>query len=55
LGVNSVAEQEKVDAIIDDEIPYQFAYCGGEVFPQWLSDGKIQNNLQNVTIIICVL
>jgi hypothetical protein len=55
LGMKVMAEHEEVDACIGDSVPYQFAYSGGEIFPALLKDGKISNQLQNDTMILCVL
>ncbi|GHS96607.1 hypothetical protein AGMMS50276_15270 [Synergistales bacterium] len=55
LDMNSMAEHETAGDIIGDKAPYQLTYGGGEIFPQWLGDGKIVNRFQNDTMIICIL
>jgi hypothetical protein len=55
LGVQSMAEHEKVKECIGLKTPYQFAYSGGEIFPSFLDNGKVVNHLQNDSLIICIL
>jgi hypothetical protein len=55
LGVKTMAEHEKMKDRLRDAVPYHFAYSGGEIFPERLSDGRIVNHLQNDSLIICVL
>jgi hypothetical protein len=55
LGTKVMAEHEAVDQCIGDTVPFQFAYSGGEIFPEFFEDGHISNHLQNDTIILCVL
>jgi hypothetical protein len=54
-GVQVTAEEEKVDEKIGDAAPYHFVYSGGEIFPEFLGDGKVVNHLQNDSLIICIL
>ncbi|MDR1740490.1 MAG: FIST C-terminal domain-containing protein [Synergistaceae bacterium] len=57
LAFDGDAELNAVAEILGDT-PYSLAYCGGEIFPQFLrSSGqpKVVNSLQNNTIIACVL
>jgi hypothetical protein len=54
-GVQITAEQEKVAACIGNTTPYHFIYSAGEIFPEFLSDNKIVNHLQNDSLIICIL
>jgi hypothetical protein len=55
LGVLYDAEIKKVNKGLQNKNDYSFAYCGGEIFPQKLPNGHIVNNLQNNTIIMCVI
>ncbi|MDR1581097.1 MAG: FIST C-terminal domain-containing protein [Synergistaceae bacterium] len=55
LGTKVMAEHDKVDECIGDTVAYHFVYSGGEIFPAFLEDGSISNQLQNDSMIICVL
>ncbi|MDR0652111.1 MAG: FIST C-terminal domain-containing protein [Synergistaceae bacterium] len=55
LGTKVMAEHDKVGEVIGDSVPYHFVYSGGEIFPAFLEDGNISNQLQNDSMIICVL
>ncbi|MDR1651797.1 MAG: FIST C-terminal domain-containing protein [Synergistaceae bacterium] len=55
LGTKVMAEHEEVERCIGDSVPYHFVYSGGEIFPAFLGDGKISNQLQNDTVIVCAL
>jgi hypothetical protein len=55
LGTKVMAEHDKVDECIGDSAVYHFVYSGGEIFPAFLEDGSISNQLQNDSMIICVL
>jgi hypothetical protein len=55
LGVQSLAEHEKVRDCIAGKAPYHFVYSGGEIFPSVLGGGKVVNHLQNNSLIICVI
>ncbi|MDR2376435.1 MAG: FIST C-terminal domain-containing protein [Treponema sp.] len=55
LGVQSMAEHEKVRDSIGSQAPYHFVYSGGEIFPSFLDNGKVVNHLQNDSLIICIL
>jgi hypothetical protein len=55
LGTKAMAEHDIVDECVGDAAAYQFAYSGGEIFPAFLEDGSISNQLQNDTMIVCVL
>ncbi|MDR2096329.1 MAG: FIST C-terminal domain-containing protein [Treponema sp.] len=55
LGMQVMAEHEKVRECIGNAVPYHFAYSGGEIFPADLGGGKVVNHLQNVSLIICIL
>jgi hypothetical protein len=55
LGGKVTLEMEKVEELIDDEIPYQFTYSAGEFFPVRLNDGTLTCQMQNCSIIVCAL
>lgn len=55
LGVMYDAEIKKVGKGLMNKNDFSFTYCGGEIFPQTLPNGHIVNNLQNNTIIMCVI
>jgi hypothetical protein len=55
LGLQIRAELEAVEARIAGTAPYQLVCSGGEISPQFLSNGKVVNHLQNNSIIICIL
>jgi hypothetical protein len=55
LGTKVMAEHDRVDECIGDSAAYHFVYSGGEIFPAFLEDGSISNQLQNDSMIICVL
>jgi hypothetical protein len=55
LGPNNTSENDKIIDIIGDSASYYSTYCGGEIFPQWLPDGKVVNHLQNYSLIICMI
>ncbi|MDR3333049.1 MAG: FIST C-terminal domain-containing protein [Synergistaceae bacterium] len=55
LGTKFMAEQEVVDGCIGDSAPYHFVYSGGEIFPAFFADGSVSNQLQNDTMILCIL
>ncbi|MDR3164035.1 MAG: FIST C-terminal domain-containing protein [Synergistaceae bacterium] len=55
LGAKMTAEHDKVEECMGDSVPYHFVYSGGEIFPAFLEDGSISNQLQNYTMIVCVL
>jgi hypothetical protein len=55
LGFQIQAELEAVEAGIAGTSPYHLACSGGEIFPQFLSNGKVVNHLQNNSLIICIL
>ncbi|MDR3354626.1 MAG: FIST C-terminal domain-containing protein [Synergistaceae bacterium] len=55
LGTKVMAEHEAVGACIGGSVPYHFVYSGGEIFPAFLDGGRISNQLQNNTMILCVL
>jgi hypothetical protein len=53
LGADKNVELQAVLKGMGDRV-FTFAYCGGEVFPQTLKSGRIVNQLQNDTLIVCV-
>ncbi|MDR2143588.1 MAG: FIST C-terminal domain-containing protein [Treponema sp.] len=55
LGPRWKEEPGKAALCISDTIPWHFVYSGGEVFPSILANGKTVNNLQNYSVIVCVL
>jgi hypothetical protein len=55
LGTKVMAEHDEVDECVGDSAAYHFVYSGGEIFPAFLKDGSISNQLQNDSMIICVL
>jgi hypothetical protein len=55
LGVQILAEHEKVKECIGSKAPYYFVYSGGEIFPSFLDNGSVVNHLQNDSLIICIL
>lgn len=52
FGTDKNVELRVVQKNIGDKA-FNFAYCGGEVFPQTLESGRIKNQLQNNTLIVC--
>ncbi|MDR1740488.1 MAG: FIST C-terminal domain-containing protein [Synergistaceae bacterium] len=52
---NDGAERELVKSIFSASAQYNFVYCGGEIFPQHLPNGRTVSALQNNTLIACVL
>jgi hypothetical protein len=55
LGPRWKEEPDKAASCIKDTVPWHFVYSGGEVFPSILANGKTVNNLQNYSVIVCVL
>jgi hypothetical protein len=55
LGLQIRAEFEAVAAHIGGTAPYHIVYSGGEIAPQFLSNGQVVNHLQNNSLIICIL
>ncbi|MDR3355702.1 MAG: FIST C-terminal domain-containing protein [Spirochaetaceae bacterium] len=55
LGSQWETEPGKAVSIIKDTVPWHFVYSGGEVFPSILANGKVANNLQNYSVIVCML
>jgi hypothetical protein len=55
LGPRWKEESGKAALCINDTVPWHFVYSGGEVFPSILANGKTANNLQNYSVIVCVL
>jgi hypothetical protein len=54
-GVQLTAEQEMAASAVGDQVPYHFVYSGGEIFPEFLDNGRVVNHLQNDSLIICIL
>jgi hypothetical protein len=55
LGPRWKEEPAKAVSVIKDTVAWHFVYSGGEVFPAILPGGKVVNNLQNYSVIVCVL
>jgi hypothetical protein len=55
LGPRWKEEPGKAVSCINNTVPWNFAYSGGEVFPSILANGTTVNNLQNYSVIVCVL
>jgi hypothetical protein len=55
LGPRWKEEPGKAALFINDTVPWHFVYSGGELFPSILANGKTVNNLQNYSVIVCVL
>lgn len=53
LGLDSDAELELIQRMMTGELPYMFAYSGGEVCPVHGEGGKLFNRFHNETIIAC--
>ncbi|MDR1157434.1 MAG: FIST C-terminal domain-containing protein [Oscillospiraceae bacterium] len=55
LGVNNMVEHECATELLSGVCPYHFVYSGGEIVPVTLPDGRTVNNLQNISVAICIL
>jgi hypothetical protein len=55
LGMKVTGEHDEVEECIGDAVPFHFVYSGGEIFPAFSGDGRVTNQLQNDTLIVCVL
>ncbi|MDR0670758.1 MAG: FIST C-terminal domain-containing protein [Oscillospiraceae bacterium] len=55
LGLNNTMEHECVTELLAGGAPYHFIYSGGEIVPETLPDGRRVNNLQNISVAICIL
>jgi hypothetical protein len=55
LGYRWKEEPGKAVSLIKEQIPWQFVYSGGELFPSILEAGKVSNHLQNYSVTVCVL
>jgi hypothetical protein len=55
LGPRWKEEPARAVSVLKDRVPWHFVYSGGEVFPAILPGGKVVNNLQNYSVIVCVL
>jgi hypothetical protein len=53
LGLDTLAEVRQTMKIIDDSVPYLFAYSGGEICPLNGRDGRSVNRFHNLTAIAC--
>jgi len=56
LGANQrELESKTICDILDGSGSYYLAYTGGEIFPHKFTDGRCINNLQNFSVVVCVL
>jgi len=55
LGSSNLAELDILRDTIAGRSPYQCVCSGGEIFPQWLPDGRVVNHLQNASLTLCIL
>jgi len=55
LGGKDTLEMEEVAQILGRELSYHFIYSGGELFPAHTADGTLTCQLQNSSLIICIL
>jgi len=56
LGANQrELESKTICDILDSSGSYYLAYTGGEIFPHKFPDGRCINNLQNFSVVVCVL
>ncbi|MGI6105593.1 MAG: FIST C-terminal domain-containing protein [Raoultibacter sp.] len=53
LGLDTLAEIEKVQEVLGDEVPYLLFYSSGEIFPE-ITESKVYNKAHNDSIIACV-
>ncbi len=53
LGVETMDEMNKVQSLLDGNMPYQFSISGGEICPVYDAGGKPINRFHNNTIIAC--
>ncbi|MDR2590706.1 MAG: FIST C-terminal domain-containing protein [Oscillospiraceae bacterium] len=52
---NRELEANTMCKIIGDSESYFYASTGGEIYPQFLSDGKVISHLQNYSLVVCIL
>ena len=55
LGSRWKNELGKTASCIKDSVSWHFVCSGGEVFPLILANGKVVNQLQNHSVVVCVL
>ncbi|MDR1796285.1 MAG: FIST C-terminal domain-containing protein [Clostridiales Family XIII bacterium] len=55
LGMDDMAEIEKVRSLLLGQMPFFLAYSGGELYPQLAGDGAVINTMQNHSLVVCVL
>jgi hypothetical protein len=55
LGIKDDDELKKIIEMLDEKVPYQVCYSGGEICPVKDNDGKLINRMHNYTLIACVL
>jgi hypothetical protein len=54
LGADTLAELRLLQATILRS-SFQGSCSGGEIFPQWLEDGRVVNRPQNASLTVCIL
>jgi hypothetical protein len=54
LGYDNGAEIEKVQSCGGNEIPYLFAYSGGEICPVYTQGGQLVNRFHNMRAVSCI-
>jgi hypothetical protein len=55
LGINNMVEHTCVTELLAEAGPHHFVYSGGEIVPATLPNGRSVNNLQNISVTICIL
>jgi hypothetical protein len=55
LGLDDMAEIERVQSVAGGGIPWLFVYSGGEICPVRSSDGQLINRFHNMTLVSCVI
>lgn len=55
LAADATAELDRVDEVVNHDIPYHVSYSGGEICPVYTADGKTVNRFHNFTYVICLL
>ncbi|MDR3192593.1 MAG: FIST C-terminal domain-containing protein [Treponema sp.] len=53
-GFDTAAEMKKVKKVLENKLPFHFAYSGTELCPVYGSDRAVYNRSHNDTIIICI-
>ncbi|MDR2162148.1 MAG: FIST C-terminal domain-containing protein [Desulfovibrio sp.] len=55
LGIHELAEMDIMAECLGQDIPYHFAYSGGEICPVRQAPGGWLNQFHNVTLVMCIL